>query len=250
MGKFFSRNNKCNIVFSSEQLGIGPLQVNIHKGSRYSLADAFLSPEALVKRKLSIRQGATVSRLIFEQQNKVTGVEFKDAQTGQDIIVRAQKEVIVCAGAVLSPAILMRSGIGAKQDLQHLSIPVVKDLPGVGQNLQDHIMVPVAVNTPNTVSLHSEETLGQLLNWLFRGTIFFCSTFPNTLFCNCYCCYKVVVLLPQMLVKLVVLQELNTVNILILTFPMCNSFVLQPSLLNMVQEAIQSKMVSQSLVLC
>lgn len=155
-------------IHSSEQLGIGPLQVNIHKGSRYSLADAFLNNEAIAKKKLSIRQGANVTRVVFEQ-GKAIGVEYKCAQTGKDMFVRANKEVILCAGAVLSPVILMRSGVGPKQDLHHLSIPLVNDLPGVGQNLQDHIMIPVAVNAPYTSSLHSEETLGQLLNWLFRG---------------------------------------------------------------------------------
>ena len=84
---------------------------------------------------LNVQTGVQVERILFEGK-KVVGVAY--TQGGKQRIMRANKEVILCAGAFHSPQLLMVSGIGPKDQLSQFSIPLIHDLPGVGQNLQDH----------------------------------------------------------------------------------------------------------------
>jgi choline dehydrogenase len=107
---------------------------NILHGQRHSTAAAFLAP-ALARPNVEIRSSAHATRLVLEGR-RVAGVEY--LREGRLERVRASRDVVLCAGAVDSPRLLMLSGIGAAGDLRALGIPVAADLPGVGRNLQDH----------------------------------------------------------------------------------------------------------------
>jgi choline dehydrogenase len=122
------------------QEGAGIYQMTIKDGKRHSAAAAFLQP-ILQRPNLSVTTGALVTRLLFEG-NRAVGVEY--LHEGILHQVRVNQEVILSAGAFDSPKLLMLSGIGNAEHLRAFGIPVVVDLPGVGQNLQDHPIVPVA----------------------------------------------------------------------------------------------------------
>ena len=112
---------------------------NILDGRRHSTAAAFLAP-ALQRHNVEIRSAVRASRLIVDGQ-RVVGVEY--LHDGRRESVRARREVLLCAGAIDTPKLLMLSGIGAADELRALGIPVVVDLPGVGANLQDHLKLSV-----------------------------------------------------------------------------------------------------------
>jgi choline dehydrogenase len=122
----------------------GLIQLNIDddgKGGykRCSAADAFLTP-VLNRSNLTVKTKALATKLLFEG-TKVVGVEYlQDGQTHQ---VKSEAEVVVTSSAFLSPKLLLLSGIGPAEHLKSLGIPVVVDLPGVGQNLQDHLRLPM-----------------------------------------------------------------------------------------------------------
>ena len=107
---------------------------NILGGQRHSAAAAFLAP-ALARPNVEMRSPVQATRLLLEGR-RVVGVEY--LREGRLERVRAGRDVVVCAGAVDSPRLLMLSGIGAADDLRALDIEVAADLPGVGRNLQDH----------------------------------------------------------------------------------------------------------------
>jgi choline dehydrogenase len=117
----------------------GFYQKNILNGRRHSAAAAFLVP-ALSRPNVEVRSSAQVTRLLAEGR-RVVGVEY--VRDGRREQVRARREVIVCAGAVDSPRLLMLSGIGAADHLRAHGIGVVADLPGVGRNLQDHLKLSI-----------------------------------------------------------------------------------------------------------
>ncbi len=121
------------------QEGAGLYQYTVKDGKRHSTAAAFLLP-ILQRPNLTTTTGALVTRLLFEG-TRIVGVEYILEGTLHQ--VRVNQEVILSAGAFDSPKLLMLSGIGDAEYLQSLGISVVVDLPGVGQNLQDHIVVPV-----------------------------------------------------------------------------------------------------------
>ncbi|WP_081147236.1 GMC family oxidoreductase [Niastella vici] len=122
---------------AQQENGAGLYQLNMKNGKRQSAATAFLSP-ALSRPNLTIQTFAQVSRLLFTGTS-ASGVEYlKDGKLQQ---AYNRSEIILCAGAVESPKILMLSGIGAAEQLQAFNIKVIADLPGVGQNLQDHVTV-------------------------------------------------------------------------------------------------------------
>ncbi|BAZ10845.1 glucose-methanol-choline oxidoreductase [Calothrix sp. NIES-4071] len=124
----------------AEQEGVGIYQLTIKDSKRHSIASAFLLP-ILNRPNLTVKTNVLVTRLLFEGTHAV-GVEY--LHSGMLHQVRVNTEVILSAGTFDSPKLLMLSGIGDADYLQSLNIPVVADLPGVGQNLQDHVMTPVA----------------------------------------------------------------------------------------------------------
>jgi choline dehydrogenase len=122
-----------------QQKGVGRIQITAKNGKRHSAAAAFLLP-ILHRPNLTTITGALVTRLLFEGTRAV-GVEYLHEETLHQ--VRDNQEVILSGGTFDSPKLLMLSGIGDAAHLQAMDIPVVLDLPGVGQNLQDHILVPI-----------------------------------------------------------------------------------------------------------
>ncbi|MBE9224491.1 GMC family oxidoreductase N-terminal domain-containing protein [Phormidium sp. LEGE 05292] len=131
-----------------KQEGVGLYQLTVKDGKRHSAAAAFLVP-ILQRANLTITTGALVTRLLFED-TRVVGVEY--LQEGTTLHrVRANREVILSAGAFDSPKLLMLSGIGNANHLQAMGVPVVADLPGVGQNLQDHILACVVQAATQTI---------------------------------------------------------------------------------------------------
>lgn len=121
----------------ADQEGVGIFQQNVSHGRRVSAADAFLRP-AMQRPNLSIMTDTTVARIVVEN-GEATGIEIVRSGTGeQRTVLRARREVIVCAGSIASPQLLQLSGIGAGAHLNSLGIPVVVDNANVGANLQDH----------------------------------------------------------------------------------------------------------------
>ena len=119
----------------AEQDGVGPLQVTVHKGRRASTAFAYLRP-AMKRPNLRIEVRASTRRIVLDGK-RASGVEY--VQDGAVRRARAAKEVLVAAGSIQSPQLLQLSGIGPAELLHALGIAVAHELPGVGENLQDHI---------------------------------------------------------------------------------------------------------------
>jgi choline dehydrogenase len=111
---------------------------------------------------LRVETGALVTRIVVES-GRAVGVEWE--QGGVARTATATAEVLLSGGAVNSPQVLMLSGIGPAEHLKEHGIAVAVDLPGVGENLQDHLAVPVVWRTTGTTSLHDHETLGSLVRW-------------------------------------------------------------------------------------
>jgi len=164
--------------------GYGLRQGTIRRGRRDSSATAFLEP-VLARPNLHVRTRCHVSRILFEGQ-RATGVEV--FSPGGMSHIKARREVLLCAGAIQSPQLLMLSGIGNVDELRLHGLPVVQDLPAVGQHYQDHVAVPVLMETHDTRSYglswrtahRAAANLAQYLLWregplasnLFESTAF------------------------------------------------------------------------------
>ena len=141
-----------------EQEGIGIYQVTQKNGERWSAARGYLHPHIGVRKNLHIETGVTVTKILFEGRRAI-GVECMQGRSRR--VFKARREVILCAGALQSPQLLMLSGVGPGQHLRDHAIPVVHDLPGVGQNLQDH---------PDFIFGYEAKSL-DLLGISLRGTL-------------------------------------------------------------------------------
>jgi len=155
-----------------QQEGWGPYQLTVHDGQRWSAARAYLHP-ALSRPNLTCITGARTSRIVVEN-GRATGVEYIDAKTNKKQVVQADKEVLLCAGAVQSPHILQLSGIGDPEELGKFGVPVVKALKGVGANLQDHLDVTMSWECPQPITAYSLrkgllKTLAIGMNYAFFG---------------------------------------------------------------------------------
>jgi choline dehydrogenase len=135
-------------VNGERQEGFAPFDRNIHRGRRLSAARAYLHP---VRRRpnLDVRCRALVTRVLFEG-TRATGVEV--VHRGRTEVVRAG-EVILCGGAINTPQLLQLSGVGNADELAAVGADVVHDLPGVGENLQDHLEVYVQHASTQPVSV-------------------------------------------------------------------------------------------------
>ena len=127
---------------SGDVEGLGWMQLNVRDDVRFNTWRAYLKP-VQDHEGLTILTGTTARRLLLEGET-VVGAEFD--RDGVTVTVRAG-EVVLCAGALGSPEILLRSGIGPADHLQDVGVEVVKDVPGVGRNLHDHLLVPVVCTT-------------------------------------------------------------------------------------------------------
>lgn len=139
------------------QEGVGYFQQTAYKGFRWSTAKGFLKP-ALKRNNLTLITRAHTNKIIFDG-DKAVGIEYK--KKGKLHTVNATKEVILSSGAIGSPQILQLSGIGEKELLEKYKIPVVKDLPSVGKNLQDHLQIRLVFKT-------SQRTLNDEVNSYFK----------------------------------------------------------------------------------
>lgn len=120
--------------------GVGYYQMTLRDALRCDVAKAFLHPE-MGRSNLTVLTNTKVLRLI-KNGNRISGVEY--SMNGQIMRAYADREIVLCAGAICSPWILMLSGIGPADQLRRLQIPVQVDLPGVGSNLQDHLQLSMA----------------------------------------------------------------------------------------------------------
>ena len=132
------------------QEGFGPADMTVWKGSRFSTAKAYLKP-ALAKKNVQLITRVLVDKIIFDE-DKAKGVEV--FHRGQKKTFNANIGVILSAGAINSPTILQRSGVGDGNDLNSLGIKVIKNLPSVGKNLQDHLEVYFQVKCLKPVTLN------------------------------------------------------------------------------------------------
>jgi choline dehydrogenase len=148
-----------------EQEGAGCYQVTQKRGRRWSAADAYLRP-ARSRANLTVLPHAHVTQILLAN-NRATGVEY--VRDGREHSVQAEREVLLCGGAVNSPQLLLLSGIGPARELEELGVEVALDLPGVGAHLQDHMFLPVAYKCKRPITLAKAETLLSFLNYaLFR----------------------------------------------------------------------------------
>lgn len=139
------------------QEGVSYFQQTAHKGFRWSTARGFLRP-ARKRANLTVLTRAQTTRLLFEG-TKAVGVEY--LKGGRLHQAMAAREVILSAGAIGSPQILQLSGVGPKALLDKVGVPLVKDLPGVGRNLQDHLQIRLVFKT-------SQRTLNDEVNNIFK----------------------------------------------------------------------------------
>ena len=149
----------------AEDLGLGVHQVNIKHGKRHSPAHAFLLP-ARARTNLTIKTGLRVEKLQLEG-TRVTGVWVQ--LHGRPQLLQAKREVVLAAGSIHSPLLLMRSGIGDADYLNRLGINCKHHLKGVGLNLQDHPVAPLVYRTQKGASLDTADTVWNLGKWFFMG---------------------------------------------------------------------------------
>lgn len=153
--------------------GVGRYQVTVRGHWRESSATAFLKP-ALMRHNVTIMKNTMVAKVMIENkkaQKRAYGVEVIKNNNRQ--IIHANKEIILCAGAIQSPQILELSGIGHKDHLQKLNIPVIHHAPEVGENLQDHLQMRsiVKVNVKgslNDVMGNPFKMMKLGLDWVFK----------------------------------------------------------------------------------
>ena len=152
------------------QEGLGPMDRTTYRGRRWSAAMAYLRP-AQTRPNLEVHSGTLVTRLLFEGTRAV-GVEY--AHRGQAVVARVRREVIVSGGAICSPQILMLSGIGNADTLRKHGIAPIVDIPGVGENLQDHIETYVQQACTQPITLYSTQNLPAMgkigVEWLLFHT--------------------------------------------------------------------------------
>jgi choline dehydrogenase len=161
------RNDDFN---GAAQLGTGYVQTTTRKGRRWTTASGYLRGSAM--RNISIEKHALAERLMIEGK-RVTGVEW--SRKGVSYLAKARREVILCGGTFSSPHLLLRSGIGPGAHLREMGVDVAHDLPGVGENLQDHFGIGLEFESKlkTTVNdLYNNKLRGglQLLRYLMFRT--------------------------------------------------------------------------------
>lgn len=144
--------------------GASATPVTQRRGRRWSAADAYLHPVRR-RRNLTVLTGATVRRVLVEE-GRAVGVEVQRGRTVERL--RARREVVLAAGAIGSPHLLLASGIGPSDHLAEVGVPVVADLPAVGGHLADHLMAITVMTTPVPVSLATATRPRHLGEWLLR----------------------------------------------------------------------------------
>jgi choline dehydrogenase len=148
-----------------EQDGASMFQVTQRNGRRFSAADAYLRP-ALTRPNLEVRTRASVLGLELDGE-RVLGVRLRKGRGGVEV-VRAQREVLLSAGAIGSPQLLLLSGIGAADELRAAGVQVRHELAGVGRNLQDHPFVTMLWEVSDHDTMYGADKPKPLAEWLLR----------------------------------------------------------------------------------
>ncbi|MDQ2733768.1 MAG: choline dehydrogenase [Pseudomonadota bacterium] len=165
----FAANGDFN---GATQEGVGLYQVTQKNGERCSAAKAYLTPN-LGRPNLCVLTGAHATRIVLEGRRAV-GVEVRIGSETRRI--KARREVLLCAGALQSPQLLMLSGIGPGAQLQRHGVPVVHALPGVGEQLHDHINIVQVIDAPKVTDTFglslagALRTLGGIVEWRRQRT--------------------------------------------------------------------------------
>ncbi len=167
----------------AEQFTAGYYQMTAAKGLRYSTSEGFVHPNAS-RPNFSVETECLVTKVLIEK-GRAVGVRF--AQKGTVREVRAAREIVLAAGAIGSPHLLLLSGVGPADHLKYHGIDVVRDLPGVGQNLHDHLFVPATFRSEHSLHRGSPgHFLGGMLkefvlgNGWFGRTVFEAGAFVKT----------------------------------------------------------------------
>lgn len=166
--------------WDTKQEGVGLFQVTQREGVRESPATSYLKP-IMGRKNLTVEKGCLAERILFEDDRGVpvaTGVTYIDDK-GRRCRAEARREVLLAGGVYASPQLLMLSGVGPAQHLRGFGIQVVKDLDGVGKNLQDHAAVMVSYESQKPLKDKSRSSVyytertgknfGTILNYLLRG---------------------------------------------------------------------------------
>lgn len=150
--------------------GFTETMVTQKRGARWSTADAYLRPALQRHRDLTVVTGAHVTRVVFDG-NRAVGVEYRIGDETK--IMYTKREVILSAGAINTPQLLMLSGIGHGEDLQELGIPVLHHNPAVGRRLRDHLAAPIVYRTRGGSLYGADKNLLELGNYLLlrRGQL-------------------------------------------------------------------------------
>ena len=157
----------CDDQNDPQGWGAGPQPMNKLGRLRVSSAAAYLAPIRL-RPNLTIQGNSTVTRLLFENK-KCIGAEV-ETETGE-IEKHLARTTVVCAGAIMSPAIMLRSGIGPKAELEALGISSVVDVPGVGKNLSDHPALAVVAKVKDGVKInHDDPIIQTILRYTAEGS--------------------------------------------------------------------------------
>jgi choline dehydrogenase len=155
----------------AEQAGVGYFQRTIDRGWRMSTAKCFLKP-AMARKNLEVRTYAQATRILFDGAKAVGVAYCHPAHPSQVRAVRARREVIVSCGAINTPKLLQLSGLGPADLLRGHGIEVVRDLPGVGENLSDHYSVRVVARVKNSQTMNQLvkglSLAGQIGRWLMK----------------------------------------------------------------------------------
>jgi choline dehydrogenase len=162
--------HRRNDDFNGErQAGVGQYHVTHEGGQRHSAAEAYLKP-VLDRPNLTAHTGARVREVRFDG-SRATGVEYE--REGRRLVADAAEEVVLCAGAVDTPKLLMLSGVGNAGHLAEHDIDVVQELPGVGRNLQDHLFSFALFEADTDDTLENAERLRNLATYalLKRGPL-------------------------------------------------------------------------------
>ncbi len=149
---------RVNDFNTGDNEGVGYFHVNQRRGRRWSTARGFLRP-ALRRRNLRLETGCLVEGLMFEGK-RAAGVRFR--QNGATKSVRCRREIVLAAGAIGSPQLMLQSGVGPAQQLGEFGIPIILDKPGVGENLQDHLQLRLIYKVSGV------QTLNEVYRSLFR----------------------------------------------------------------------------------
>jgi len=182
---FLAAGREAGYAFSEDQNGehhegFHVAQSFTHRGKRQSTADAYLRP-AQTRTNLTLMTQTLVHRVIFSGRRAI-GVEVEHA--GKIKRIEAEREVLLCGGAINSPQLLLLSGIGDPSHLDEHGIAVTAEVPAVGRHLEDHLIVPIQYSTPRGVSpAHRFKGLGRFrigLEWMLFKSGLGASTFCET----------------------------------------------------------------------